>query len=745
MKTQPHILDLFELAAKDEQYFGQKAVFLSKAKNAGFAVPKGFSLSSRICARIAKSPSKDRYIRCLSKSVEKLLLHSQSDRMVVRSSSRLEGKSRGHFAGIFDSYLDIRSTEDVILSIEKIVSNSKLEHLATYFEKFDHDLLDNHMAVLIQEQIDPDFSGIAEVSNKFVLLEATHGHLGKIISGSKCPYTYKLDGQSFEIVTTINKPKDSGDFLPSFQELNFSKLLSDFGQCVVEFGLLRGVFYIFQIRERMKYELSFDRRKYLQDRNNEIEDIYGTKAAAMQFFKMNELFSMPLRVINPGADISHIYNIITELFSETKFVTIRFSRGNEIGLPRGFFKSPTEAKIFLQSNYQRDFSTIAHGYIDVARSFELLIGHDFAILEHIPGMWESNSNLHPDVIEVRNNSAKAYIYKKTRKISIGKEFKNHKDFENPISTLEVNEFVELLNHVSDIIRQDKNIKLPINIHAVWDCITETYQCLNIRKGFEPVVTRLSIGEFHLVECLSDLDSWNGALPIRLKLKTDRGSEKSLIQIARRLALMETPLVIDFGILSHPAMVLREYGCCLIPSYQVQDLFDDSTYYHKNLELDFGQDAYKRIIGEPYTFCSENYVVVNDRDPITDHHYLCMMKYLSPSTADTGKFLEVKSIFEAISKVQSDIFFFERGRAPFCSSGFSQPQDHFHLIGGIDITSTFQELINQLGGIHFLTIEDAYSNAPLIGEYCVFGSDVTGYRVSAEKPFKKRILRECVKK
>lgn len=723
--------------------FGRKAALLYSARKVGLDVPAGFCISTKLCDRIANSESREKYVRMLAGFVRNAVAACESSKLIVRSSSRFEDHANGQFAGLFDSYSNVETTEDVVHCIEKIVKNSSRSGLLAYYERVKRDPSEVHMGVIVQCQVDTEYSGIAAIKGDSIYVEAVRGHLTSMLSGSERALCFSLAGDKFEYISKGAKTdiqNTAAELASKLQSMNFKQIANHFGDCVVEFGIVDGRGLIFQIRDT--YEAEIDTADASTEFAPGVSKSFGSKAAAMQFFSQNGLFSKPLRIVKAGVPIGDAMNRIEGLFEDSDRITVRFSRGNDIGLPRAFVSDPSEAKLFLQSNYQRDFTTIAHEYIDVIRSFELLIGHDFAVLEHVPGMWESNITLHPDVISISGTSAEAFVFNSERVVKLEHSGETI-ELKNPISDEQLNQFIQLLTDVADVVRGSSVIELPVNVHVVWDAISDGYHCINIRKGFEPQLLVVGFQMFHEVKSTSDLSSWDGKSAIRLKLQTERGEENRLIVLAKALSEIDATLVVDFGLLSHPAMVLRDFGCKLIPSYRVPQLIKEDGYTRRAIKVDSGEDAFERIVREPHIRSTDSYFVLEDREPITSHHFLGVMKTRSPSVADSRRVDEVCYLFEEFSKDADSIFYFERGRASFCSSGFGSAHDHFHLVGDLDCENTFRRLAEKVRGRTYPDLKSAYDNAPISGEYCVFGCEKIGFMVSDSRVFGKRMFRECV--
>jgi hypothetical protein len=726
--------------------FGYKASRLADAhmvSELGILLPFGFCISTSLSYRIAHSKDKHRYIRMLKPFVSGLLKKMKGRRMIARSSSIHEGKNEYLFSGLFDSHADLRTTEDVVLAIEKIVRNAQQPGLDPYFKSVGIPIDCRHMAVLVQEQIEAEFSGVSNIGTDKSYLEVTSGHPSTILEGrSSARALVQIKG---DFVDVDRRPpllsKEGDSLVDKLRLIDFSKLAEVIGTSTIEFLFSGSSCYLLQVRDTQTGGVSLSGRGSAEVLNSLRSDEFGSKAFAMEFFHKTGFFSKPIAILPPGTPFDEVVEKTTSLVLLSGKSTIRFCRGNELGLPRAFVKTREETENFLQIHHQRDFYTIAHPYLSVARSFEMLIGSDFALLEHIPGMWESNSKLQPDVVVLTSEEVKAFRFRSPRNAVSGLPDDNIESFGSKVSDSELRSFLKLLADVREVVTTSSEITLPVNVHAVYDRNSGSFQCINIRKGFLLEQNVSPVTASFYVEKISDLNNWDGVTPLRLGLRTERGDETRLVALAKALSAVTVPLIVDFGLLSHPAMVLRDFGCKLVPSYQVIDVHDSSTYELIQLSVDQGHDAYKRILEEAPRRSTDSYTVVDDREPLSRKHLLAVALIHSKSTADTNQFEEVSMLYNTLQNEEGELFFFERGRAAFCTSGFTEPQDHFHMVAGLDEEATVFALEQKFGGVRFDSITAAYSAVPSLGEYCVYGSSRLGFWLTTARSFGKRALRQ----
>jgi hypothetical protein len=114
--------------------------------------------------------------------------------------------------------------------------------------------------------------------------------------------------------------------------------------------------------------------------------------------------------------------------------------------------------------------------------------------------------------------------------------------------------------------------LPLNIHFVED-EEERWQFLNVRRTQPLSTTFLDRGSFHVVATAKDAEAWDGLRPILITTRVERGQESNIVEIARSLPREVRQVYVAFGVMSHPAIVLREQGITTIPAYLSHDLFE----------------------------------------------------------------------------------------------------------------------------------------------------------------------------
>ena len=125
--------------------------------------------------------------------------------VAVRSSAPEEDGSNRSFAGLHDSFLNIRGTEEILRHIKLVWASLFSDAALLYRKELGLDIYTSQMAVVIQEMIPSDRSGIffsVNPSNKAEsVLEAVYGLNQALVDGDIEPDRWLLGRESGRIVT----------------------------------------------------------------------------------------------------------------------------------------------------------------------------------------------------------------------------------------------------------------------------------------------------------------------------------------------------------------------------------------------------------------------------------------------------------------------------------------------------------------------------------------------------------------
>ena len=715
--THPAIVWLGTVASVDPTEFGWKAANLCLSSRIEKRVPSGFAISRHLVARLAEGRATETDLELLRIAWNGLRAEDEFA-IVVRSSSSLEDTCTNSFAGLFETTRNVTTFDAFLAAVRRCHAAARSPRVERYAALRGTMILPEHMAVLVQKQIVAQHAALIQVTRSGYLCEAYEGDLADRIQGQGLP-DHVLSFRSGRTHVLHSNGRTPHEFLEGLREIadEFEQFAADDHdpriECLMEIVSDASDLYVLQLnfisqRDKLairppSLELDVDATVLRSD-----APTFGVKGAAMKYFHQSELFQSPLWVFAPEATIEDISACIPDR-AETAY-TVRYSRAADLGLPRGFVVGRDGVRGWVRSSRQQDWATIVHESIDVQSSFELLITADSTLLEHVPGMWESDNSLDPDVIMFDGDTMRAWACKEPR---LGRFITEHGVGERfvsatPLSILKA--WGKRLMPVVERLRQDFQHALPLNFHFVADS-EERWFFLNARRGFNLETLRGAVsGNPYIVRVASDLDGWDRHRPILLRFTTERGSESRILAIAERLMHRRgVPLFIDFGVLSHPALILRELGFTVVPSYLGSgDRLLSPSYRKAEWSLDCGDDPIARIRRENVVYRDRHLRVVRDRDPIVPEHLLVISERSIRSFADSTYANDLAPIIGGeLFGVSRQWLFYERGRARFCTSGFTNVHAHGHLLPADRFpTDVVQTLATDLAATQFANIESA---------------------------------------
>lgn len=134
--------------------------------------------------------------------------------VAVRSSANIEDGTSSSFAGQFESYLNISSKQELIQAVFKCWASQYGNKVLSYCRNNGISPSDIQMSILIQGQVNADFSGVVFTANpltgndKEMVIEAIAGLGEDLVQGVVSPKTYANNWYE-EKISIIGNPSDS--------------------------------------------------------------------------------------------------------------------------------------------------------------------------------------------------------------------------------------------------------------------------------------------------------------------------------------------------------------------------------------------------------------------------------------------------------------------------------------------------------------------------------------------------------
>lgn len=264
---------------------GNKAGNLIEMKNAGFNVPDGIvfdaeeyrsfietngvadKISSLMSGLTAENADKTGEaiaalfdgLKAGPDMIAKIALMTDADKSyAVRSSATKEDLEEYSFAGQYKTFLNIKGAEEIAAKViecyRSMFDKTGINYIAVNGISSD----DLAMAVVVQEMVDSEISGICFTINpvtgndKRMLIEVVRGLGENIVSGKLNPEQYEFDWYEMKPVGT-NGSGLVDDVMLETMGRTFSDIMRHFGfPCDIEFAVQNGELYILQARSITK-------------------------------------------------------------------------------------------------------------------------------------------------------------------------------------------------------------------------------------------------------------------------------------------------------------------------------------------------------------------------------------------------------------------------------------------------------------------------------------------------------------
>lgn len=572
---------------------GSKAATLAYLQRSGFDVPQGWVLEAAAHVRMHTADYSTDALPDLRPAFESLIRHSASGRLIVRSSGLSEDGSEHAFPGIFQSVYDISTYGDLQRAV---VSCMKASHSAAVREYGNaHGLPTSalHIGVLIQDQLNPILAGVAFTrsplpdadSSQSILIEMTRGQNAAVTKKGEISGAFHATRQGRRwnvnpIFATADLEGDDVERVAEEVARVASRIETLFDKPRdVEWAWCDGRVWVLQARPvvaaHRQASLSYlrpiearaVRRSEILPRETEV----GLKGAAMMLFAEIGLFRLPIRFLEPHSSLHRFNDDLKRTDFGDAGVTVRFSYRDELGLPRFLVSSKADVPALLRRVWKPEWLAIVHSCIEATRSFELYIAADHWVLEHVPGLWESDNRSSPDVVIDKAGTLQVIRHRGQRHITLLTAAGRRVEVAEPEPVDTIVQWAADLRPVAEQLRRRLRLALPLNLHFVTDK-GGGWHFLNIRRTHTITADFLQRGEFHVVDEVSDLDSWDGRQSILIAATVARGEEATIVRLASELRQRTRTVYVAFGILSHPAIVLRELGIETIPAYASHDVY-----------------------------------------------------------------------------------------------------------------------------------------------------------------------------
>ena len=189
-------------ASQDVQLVGGKALNLARLITAGFPVPGGFVITTAAYRNARVHHAGDEIPSKLALAISDAYRALGEPPVAVRSSATAEDMAGASMAGQYETILDVRSADALLLAVQRCWSSLDSPRVRSYLQEHHIDPAHVSMAVVVQELVHAEVAGVLFTDNpqpgclNEMLIEASWGLGEAVVSGVVQPDTLTLDQRS---------------------------------------------------------------------------------------------------------------------------------------------------------------------------------------------------------------------------------------------------------------------------------------------------------------------------------------------------------------------------------------------------------------------------------------------------------------------------------------------------------------------------------------------------------------------
>lgn len=294
--------------------------------------------------------------------------------------------------------------------------------------------------------------------------------------------------------------------------------------------------------------------------DSEIKEI-GIKAYSLKLLKEKHIFDEKL-YISPDLPPKELFyaSLIKEGFKDGDELSCRTSHPlKEVHLPRTIANSFDEAYEFYTKNLRRDFSIVLHTLMHAKYAGTITKADNELVFEFVEGDWNADYSLNMDTAIFNNVGSTWYLYQGKRKVPyvVGSEVK-YKEIDPVKDDLAKKIFDNLLSKlpvIKDILSGNFNsLELLIDDDGKFQAL----KLLNIESVSKKKPSQV-LDEVFELKTQHDLVHWDKKTKLLISIPANIDRADALMNVITEVKKYTDDVYISYGILSHPAILLREAG------------------------------------------------------------------------------------------------------------------------------------------------------------------------------------------
>lgn len=248
-------------------------------------------------------------------------------------------------------------------------------------------------------------------------------------------------------------------------------------------------------------------------------------------------------------------------FNTNTWVIARLSNNNELNKSRVFFSNRCECGKYIEEKSKTD-KVIINELISLANTIELISYNGKIYAEICPGIWETDSFVQKDKIIIDEKTMIARV--------ISKRPARYRNSKNAIKKLFVPPYtkeylLKTASKIKELLPKLQVLEKEVNplFCKVLEDSNGEWHFVNMRKPETNIQPPSLKEEYAFVRQIEEVNLI-GDKPVVLDYYPVRENACGIHAIAKELAKHRTEIFFKGGILSHNAIILREYGFTVKP-------------------------------------------------------------------------------------------------------------------------------------------------------------------------------------
>lgn len=296
------------------------------------------------------------------------------------------------------------------------------------------------------------------------------------------------------------------------------------------------------------------------------EEQIGTKAASLLYLSKLNLSPSPLLILDKIPPENGFVNILKEAgFSERQRIGVRFSYASLMELPRSKgligFDNIYE---FIQKYSRSEAVTIIHPFVDASYVGTFHFEADGSLLFNLvkSEIWEPSVANNCDIFLI-NEKNKVLRYKKDRFIYIPSDGGIRKEKIEPLSREEIDYLLGIFEKYKIRLKDLRKLKDLITEFII--TLSGKIVCMEMESTSRGVDYSAIIEDhFFPIKSYDDIKKWDKKTDLLLTLTVYRKDKDKFLKLIDEIKKYKNEVYVEYGLLSHPAILLREAGLATKP-------------------------------------------------------------------------------------------------------------------------------------------------------------------------------------